>query len=229
MLGCLLAGGTVQAQDWYDQSADTSWSRYHYVGAFIPELVFSSAQDGRSTVDPVRFTPLCLEFFLNNDASDHFGTYWSMGYRQVGYIKQLEDGSRMKFRTWNLSIGLGAKAGNMQRGLFFGGYRLEWPFNYRERRVDNDEVTDVKSAWISKRTPTFSHVLECGYQFRFGLAVRFDYYLNPFHRSSFAETVDGVRVQPYSGWDDHLIALTLIISPFKDLFSWQDDERAILL
>jgi hypothetical protein len=204
-----------------------------YAGSvFVPQLVFSSAQDGRATLDPVRFTPLCFEAFANTDYSRHFGTYMSVGYRQVGYLKQVDDSTRMKFRTWNISIGIGAKAGNMQRGLFFGGYRFEWPFNYRERRFVGDELTGAKSGWVSRRTPTFSHVVEFGYQFRFGLAVRFDYYLNSFHRSSFSENVNAQQLRPYAGWNDHLIAVSLIIAPFKDAYGARrspDPEREILL
>lgn len=222
---CLLffTSSNAQSEEGAGTDQDTLSYPRKYTGAgypLQPSFMAGLTEDGLA--GPVRFTPLCLEVYGNYDRTKHFGYYIGFGYRQVGYINT-EDSLRMKFRTWNVALPIGIKLGNMQRGTFFLGYRLEWPFHYRERTFLEDGRILSRAEWFSKRIPAFSHGVEAGYQFRNGLAIRFEYYLNPFHRTSFQETVDDVRVKPYAGRDVHLIGISIIASPFKDTERKKDE------
>lgn len=41
----------------------------------------------------------------------------------------------------------------MQGMYVYGGYEFEMPFNYKEKRFENDEKVSKFNTWFSSRTP----------------------------------------------------------------------------
>jgi hypothetical protein len=155
---------------------------------------------------------LGLEGSENYDLSRHFGTFIGYGLRHVGYIRQVPDSAlRFKYRTWDLGLSAGFKIGRMQQGLFFAGYTVEWPFNYKEKKFVDGQKEDKFNEWLSQRTPTFSHALFFGYQARspWKAMLKVMFYLNQFHNTSFSEEIDGVVVRPYQTFNEQLVSVSL--------------------
>lgn len=183
-----------------------------YSGLIFFEQVFSTAiasnYDGAA--GPIRFSGIGIEAADNYDLTKHFGSYYTIGLRHVGYISEKSDlERRAKYRTWNLSLGAGLKLGRMQHGLFFLGYSIELPFHYRERFFLDKEQEEIMGEWFSRRTPTLSHAIVAGYQFPFGVSVKGMFYLSRFHRVDFTALDDGTTTHPYAGMDNHLVSLSI--------------------
>ena len=115
---------------------------------------------------------------------------------------------RYKFRTYNIGIPVGLKVGNMNRGLVYFGYELEFPFNYKEKEIIS-EKKDKFNVWFSDRTEKLFQSVFLGFQGpgRTNLTVR--YYLTNFHNKDFQETENGVTTKPYAGFNVNLLTFSL--------------------
>jgi len=159
----------------------------------------------------VRFSPFFnAQVMLNYDLSSHFGLYTGLSIRNQGFIYQVPDSAvRFKFRTYNLGIPVGFKVGNMNHTLFYGGYELELPFNYKEKRFENEKKEEKFNVWFSDRNSTFYQSVFFGVQGPGGATLTVRYYLTNFHNKDFTETNNGVTTKPYAKLNANVLAFSL--------------------
>ena len=160
----------------------------------------------------IRFSPFFnAQGMVNYDLSEHFGLFSGLSIRNQGFIYKVPNDSvdvRYKFRTYNIGIPVGLKVGNMNRGLVYFGYELEFPFNYKEKEIIS-EKKDKFNVWFSDRTEKLFQSVFLGFQGpgRTNLTVR--YYLTNFHNKDFQETENGVTTKPYAGFNVNLLTFSL--------------------
>jgi hypothetical protein len=170
----------------------------------------------------IRFAPVVnVQQTLNKDMSDKFGLFVGLSVGNVGFIYDDPNSDyRYKFRTYNLGLPLGFKVGNMNEGLFFAGYSIEWPFNYKEKEFLNEQKEDKFSVWVSDRTEPLQQAVMAGFQLGNGTCLKVKYYLTNFHDQDFSETrsIDGVNVtvKPYEGFNANVFQVSLGFALFRD-------------
>jgi len=209
---------TVQT---FSQSEKTKSKAYVTTGG---ELIFSFAnaeQNGNSLSTAVRFSPVFnLQVMLNQDLNKNFGLFTGLAVRNVGYIthdyidpsNSLE--FKKKFRSYNLGIPLGFKAGNLDKTFFYGGYEVELAFTYKEKTYVGGDKTNKISGWFSDRNELFQHGFLAGVQFPKAVNLKFKYYLSNFHNEDFR---DNAGVKPYQGLDANIFYISLSFFLFKNL------------
>lgn len=158
----------------------------------------------------VRFAPFVnVQSMLNYDLSEHAGLFIGLSVRNLGFIYDAPDGFRYKFRTYNGGIPIGFKLGRMHETLFFAGYELELPFNYKEKRFANERKEDKFNAWFSDRTEPFFQSVFIGVQGPGKSTLTLRYYLSNFHNTDFMEYKDNVVSRPYAGLNSNLVVVSL--------------------
>ncbi len=163
----------------------------------------------------VRFAPFFnAQSMLNYDVSDHAGFFIGLSLRNLGFIYDAPDGFRYKFRTYNGGIPIGFKLGRMHETLFFAGYEIELPFNYKEKRFLNERKDDKFNVWLSDRTEPFFQSVFIGVQGPGHSTLTLRYYLTNFHNTDFMEYQDNVVSRPYSGLNSNLVVVSLGVGLF---------------
>jgi len=199
------------------------------------EFIFSGAQlkdNGNEIPSVMRFTLVVnMQNYLNVDMSDNFGWFTGLAVRNVGFIYDVPNtGLRKKIRTYNLGIPIGVKVGNLDKAFFFGGYEIEFPFNYRERTFDNEVRTEKFSVWFSDRTPVAYHTIMVGIQLPQSATIKFKYYLNNYLNKDFTETdSNGMTTQPFQFLDVNVFYFSLSFNLFRNTrfyhsSYWQDRD-----
>ncbi len=189
------------------------------------EMIFSFAyidNNGNNGSNIMRWSPVFnFQFFGNYDFSKHAGLIFGAAVRNIGYIDNNSDidnsGFKKKYRTYNVGIPVGIKIGNLDRFFLYGGYEIEFPFNYKEKTFENGSKTDNKiTAWFSNRTPTFYNTAFVGVQFPYGLSLKVKYYFTNFFNEDFVQVIDGVNNKPYAGMKANIIYFSLSFDLFKN-------------
>jgi hypothetical protein len=203
-----LNSGSLRAQD------KTYWS----TGL---EMLFSFAdiqQDGISKSSIIRWAPVMnVQTFFNYDVAEHFGVYSGIGVRNVGFIYDEDDATRKKYRTYNMGIPFGIKAGNFDKFFVYAGYELELPFTYKEKTFYNNQKAKL-TEWFSDRVPTINHSILVGLQFPRGVNLKFKYYFTGFFNQDFVQ-IDGTTgdpYKPYENLDVNVFFFSLGFNLFKD-------------
>lgn len=165
-----------------------------------------------------RFTAfLHIQAAYNIDFSKSFGIYTGGAIRNVGFIYDLpQSEERYKYRTYNLGIPAGIKIGNMTGSFIYAGYEVEFPFNYKEKRIKNEVKQEKFSIWFSNRVVKIAHGPFVGLQLPFGLNLKFKYYLNNFFNKDFV-VLDAKNqpTKPYN-FDVNLFYVSLSFNIFRD-------------
>lgn len=172
------------------------------------EMIFSFVtidNQGYDQGSVMRWAPFFnLQGMFNVDIAKPFGFFTGLAIRNVGYIYNMPDSIsgktveyKKKFRTYNLGIPVGIKLGNLDKFFVFGGYEIEFPFQYKEKTFDNEEKTKF-STWFSKRVEPVQHSFFAGIQFPYGFDIKFKYYITNFHKRDFvAYDEDNNPYKPY--------------------------------
>lgn len=140
------------------QSTDTNKKSYTTTGG---EMIFSWAQvkkGGEDATAIVRWSPVFnFQFQYHNDFSSRAGFFTGVNIRNVGFI--FDDpttvNTRYKARVYDLGVPVALKLGNMRGLCLFGGYEIEFPFNYKEKRF----VNEVKEERIRRGLAVKSQVI----------------------------------------------------------------------
>lgn len=159
----------------------------------------------------VRFSPFFnAQWMLNYDLGNHFGLFTGFSIRNQGFIYQVPDTSlRFKFRTYNVGIPVGIKIGRMNKTLFFAGYEVELPFNYKEKRFENERKEDKFNVWFSDRNTLLFQSVFLGIQGPKSTTLTMRYYLTNFHNTDFTESKNGVTTKPYAGLNANILTFSL--------------------
>lgn len=197
-------------------------------GSFSNEMIFSFAtidQNGDDRGNIMRWAPVINpQLMLNVDFKNIFGLFSGLAVRNVGFIYEdptdIND-AKYKYRTYNLGIPAGIKLGKLDYMLFFGGYEIEFPFVYKEKKFVNEEKTDKAVIWFSDRVEPVQQALFAGIQFPYGPVVKFKYYLTNFHNKDYIAMVDGQETKPYSKFSSNVFYVSLAWNLFTN---WKDYE-----
>ena len=194
----------------------TGYSQSNTYVTYGSEMIFSFASiedHGSSESSLLRWVPfLNIQTLLNMDLSDKFGLFSGLAIRNVGYIyDSYTDPSdaityKKKFRSYNLGIPLGIKFGNMDNMYIYGGYEIEFPFHYKEKKFFDDDKIGKITGWFSNRQEPFQHGFLVGLQFPSGPNVKFKYYLSEFHNQEFT---DAGGIKPYEGLKANIFYFSL--------------------
>jgi len=201
------------------------------------EVIFSLAaidHNGNSEGNILRFSPFfCLQTNFNYDFSKNFGSYIGLAIRNIGYIYEYEvlannpddptatKTIKNKFRTYNLGLPVGLKIGVMDNVFVYGGYEIEFPFNYKEKTFDGDQK-DKFNVWFSNRVEQFQHGFFAGIQLPYGANLKFKYYISNFHNMDYVNN-DGIK--PYDGLKANVFYFALSFVPFKDMKDSYSDAK----
>ncbi len=188
------------------------------------EFIFSLAnleQNESSESSVLRFSPVVnFQVMLNKDMSKNFGLFTGLGVRNVGYIMNdyIDPSNNLsykkKFRSYNLGLPVGFKAGNLDRTFFYAGYEVELAVAYKEKTYDDGDKIDKFTGWFSSRQELFQHGFLAGIQFTYGANLKFKYYLSEFHNRDY---VNNAGIKPYSGLKSNIYYFSLCFFLFKNL------------
>jgi len=145
------------------------------------EMIFQFAtveQQDTSVNTDMRFTLFFhIGEYVHYDISNTIGLFTGMGIRNVGLITD-ENGTKTKYRTYNLGIPIAIKVGSFKQNFFFfAGGEYEWMFNFKYKYLIHNTKTK-NSSWFSNRTPHFIPSVFAGMQMPMGFQLKFRYYLD---------------------------------------------------
>jgi hypothetical protein len=195
------------------------------------EFIFSFASIDNNGVEGgniMRFTGwLHLQGFYHYDFGRTSGLMTGLALRNVGFIyNEQESGVKKKYRTYNVGIPVALKLGAMGKTYIYAGYEIEFPTNYKEKTFTNERKDDKFNVWFSKRTPALYHTVLVGLQFKYGMNLKFKYYLTNFFNQDYSEVnQDGVTEYPYQNIDVRIFYFSLNINLFRGThFSYTKEE-----
>ena len=186
------------------------------------ELIFQFAtidNNGIEGGNVMRFSGfLHLQGFYHRDFGKAFGIMAGLGLRNVGFIWEDQAvGVKKKYRNYNVGIPFAIKLGNMEKFYLYTGYEIEFPINYKEKTFTNERKDDVFNVWFSDRTPAFYNTVFLGVKFKYGIDLKFKYYLTNFFNQDYSEVNnDGVTEYPFQGIDVRIFYFSLNINLFRD-------------
>ena len=212
---CLAVSSSIQAQsnlsNWY---VNSGW-----------EMIFSMG--GTDNDGKIRFSPV-LNLYSNYhyDLNENLGIMTGLALRNVGfqYESPDEQAVRFKYRTYNLGVPIGLKIGSMDKAYLYGGYELEWAFNYKEKRFENDKKVEKDVFWFNKRVNALQHSVFAGIQFYSGMNIKFKYYLSNFHNQDYVEYFDNTPTNPYASINTNLWYISLNFAIFKNTKFYYSDS-----
>jgi hypothetical protein len=178
--------------------------KFSVYSSFSTEMIFSFASvnnGGNEQGVIMRWAPVFNpQWMINFDMNRHVGFFTGFAIRNVGYIYDDPNDpnkARFKYRTYNAGFPIGFKVGNMKKFMFFGGYEVEFPFVYKEKKFVNEAKTDKTVIWFTSRVEPIQHGFMAGVQFPAGATLKFKYYLSNFHNRNYTAMVDGEETKPY--------------------------------
>lgn len=191
-----------------------------------PEIIFSFADidnDGYQGGNIIRFAPvLNVSVNGNIDFGKHFGLFFGGAIRNVGFIYDYPDSSsRFKYRSYNFALPVGFKVGKMNGTLFYAGYEIEFPFNYKQKEF-YDNIKSKFVEWFTPRLPSYYHSFFVGVQFPYGFSLKFKYYYSEFFNQEYMEP-GGIR--PYEGLESHVFYFSLNFGLFRNSKMYYKDSK----
>jgi hypothetical protein len=170
----------------------------------------------------IRFAPvLNLQGLANYDLSNTVGFFTGCGIQNVGFIYEPpDDHVTMKYRSYTLGIPLGFKFGKLDYMFLFGGYEIEFPFHYKEKKFEM-ESKEVFTEWFSARVTPVQHSIMAGMQFPYGIVLKFKYYVTNFLNKDFVEYIDAEAFKPYENLNSNIFLVSVSWNLFTDFKAYK--------
>lgn len=193
------------------------------------ELIFSFASvdyNGSEEGSIMRFSPFFnLQNWVNFDKTEKFGFFTGLDLRNVGFIYDVDETTRKKYRTYSIGIPVGVKLGNLSDKFLFFGYELEIPINYKEKTFIDEDKEDKDNIWFTSRVPAINHSLMAGVQLPHGATLKFKYYLTNFFNEDYkASDGQGGTYKPYENTNVNIFYFSLSFSLLKDTHFYYSTE-----
>ena len=193
------------------------------------ELIFSFASvetAGSKDGSIMRFSPVFnIQNWVNFDKSEKLGFFSGLSLRNVGFIYDVNDTTRKKYRTYNIGIPVGIKFGNLSDKFLFFGYELEIPLNYKEKTFIDEDKEDKDNIWFTSRVPTINHSLMAGIQLPHGATIKFKYYLTNFFNKDFkASDGQGGTYKPYENTNVNIFYFSLSFGLLKNTSFYYNED-----
>lgn len=180
------------------------------------EIIFSWADakvNGMDAKSILRFAPAFnFQTQLHYDLSHSFGLFTGLNLRNVGFIYDDPTviNTRYKMRAYTLGVPLALKIGNMNRTYLFGGYEIEVPICFKEKKFVNEDKVSKSSDWFSQRTPSIYQSAFVGVHIPYGLELKFKYYLTNFVDQDYAANDgNGNVIYPYKDLEAKVFYVSL--------------------
>jgi hypothetical protein len=152
------------------------------------------------------------------DVKENVGFFTGFNIRNVGFIYDDPSATKTRYkeRTYTMGIPVAIKLGNMTGYNIFGGYELEIPFNFKEKKFVNEDKVDKSSSWFSSKTPGIYNSLFVGIQTPYGTQLKFKYYMTNFFNKNYS-AIDGAGniVYPYQNFDANVFYISLSVQILK--------------
>jgi hypothetical protein len=197
------------------------------------ELIFSWAEATQGGLDAnviTRFSPvLNIQIQAHRDFSKQFGLFSGINIRNVGYIwdDPTAVNTRYKARSYTLGIPLALKLGKMEGFYLFGGYEIEFPFNFKEKKFVNEDKVEKNTSWFSSKTPTLYQSFLAGIQTPYGTQIKFKYYItNFFNKDYTAQDSNGNSFKPYESIDANVFYVSLSFQFLKGRKSYYSEKKS---
>ncbi len=186
------------------------------------EMIFSFAdikESGNDKQSELRWSPVFNgQSLVNHDLNKRLGIFYGLAYRNVGFIYKPTTDTLKKYRSYNIGIPVGLKLGNLENGTFlFGGYEIEFPFNFKEKTFIGGDKDDKESAWFSPKQNSYTQSFFVGINFKGGASIKFKYYIDNFFNKDYTETINGVQIKPYSNVDVNVFYISFSWNAFGSL------------
>ncbi len=199
------------------------------------EMIFSFAaidDGGSESGNILRWSPVFnFQNLGNYDVNNNLGFFTGINIRNVGFIYDnytapgTTNTVKKKFRNYTAGIPVGFKLGRLDKIFVYGGYEIEFPFNYKEKTFENERKTDKFNVWFSSRVPAIYHTFLAGIQFPRGANLKFKYYLTNFHNKDFTEKLsDGTVVKPYEFLNANVFYISLNFSLFRNAKIYTEEK-----
>ena len=193
------------------------------------ELIFSFANIENNGVEEssiVRFSAFFhFQVVGNYDLSEKMSVFAGLGLKNIGFIYDVPNTTtRVKYRTYNLSVPMGIKIGNIKGLHLYGGYSFEIPVNYKEKTFIDEVKISKFNTWFSSRTPAIMHGVFGGIQLPRGMNLKFQYYLTNFFNHDWT---DATSTQPYQNFDVNVFYISLNFNLFRNTQFTLDDELLV--
>ena len=196
------------------------------------EMIFSFANidnNGYDQGNVLRWSPVFnIQNMWNFDFGKHFGLYTGWAIRNVGFIYDPpgEANTHYKYRSYNFGVPAGIKLGHLRKLFIFGGYEIEFPFNYKEKMIVN-EKKEKFNVWFSKRVEPVQHSVMIGIQFPYGADLKFKYYLTNFHNRDYTEVGLGGDIKPYENLKSNIFYISLCWNLFTNWKAYHDKDYRV--
>lgn len=192
------------------------------------ELIFSFADinnNGSTKGNILRFSPVInIQSLVNYDVSSKFGLYGGFTINNIGFIYDDPNTTiRKKYRTYNVGFPIGIKIGNLKKLFLFGGYSLEFPFNYKEKTFDGEEKNDKYNEWFSNRVPDLAHGLFVGIELPLGVSLKAKYYVNNFFNKAYTSTEGEKQVAPFRNFTANIFFISISFHLFRNTDFYYED------
>jgi hypothetical protein len=213
----IVGGNYVSAQT----SNNTTSAKGGWYTSSGGEIIFSWAnatQNGKDAEVITRFSPVFnIQIQAHKDFAPKLGFFTGFNIRNVGYIWDDPDSVnyRYKARSYTVGIPVALKLGNVKENYLFGGYEIEFPFNFKQKVFINEDKKDKVTSWFSPRTPTIYQSWFAGIRFKYGTELKFKYYMTNFFNKDYTANDNGVSVKPYANINANVFYVSLSIQLMK--------------
>lgn len=220
----LLSAAYSQSKSYFSASSEMIFS-------FANLEIVDSAGTSLDQDAVVRWAPvLNIQGMYNYNFSKIIGMFTGLAIRNVGYIADdpLNDNTRYKYRTYNLGIPIGIKVGSMEKFFVYGGYEIEFPFHYKEKKFIDGDKEDKTTGFFSNRVESVQQSWLVGFEFPHGINFKFKYYFTEFHNKDFTYSEDGVTYTPYSNRSANILYFSIsydLFTPVQDYKEVVDDWK----
>lgn len=221
---CLIATPALAQEDQRNGLDDTTTielqavvkpKKFYWSNGLDAAIFSTSTLDKPGNDDAL--TPLRFSFVINfgmninRDFGKHFGVFSGLGIKNIGFIEKHHTlDSTVKRRVYALGAPLGFKIGNLaKRNFVMLGGGADLAFHYKEKGFIRRGNKDKTREWLSDRTPLIMPHVFLGASFAPGITIKAQYYPGNFLSTGFTETIGGVDVRPYSGYDVNLLLFSI--------------------
>jgi hypothetical protein len=178
----------------------------------------------------MRWSPVLNgQFMFNYDPTKVLGLFTGFTVRNVGFIYSVPESSfKYKYRTYNLGVPIGLKIGSLKSFFIYGGYEIEFAFNYKEKLFENESKSEKDVYWFTDRVTQFPQSFFVGIDLPYGFNVKFKYYITNFHNQDYTTMIEGETIKPYEDLKSNVFYVSLnfgLFEPFKKYYDprkWEE-------
>ncbi|NOZ46943.1 MAG: hypothetical protein GXO79_09205 [Chlorobi bacterium] len=145
---------------------------------------------------------LRFSFFLNlgeymhHNFNNNVGIYTGLCVRNIGIITN-NNGIETKQRSYAAGVPFAIKIGSFNDNVYlYTGGEYEWLFHYKEKISSGNDIS-INRKWFSDKTNVFIPSVFVGIQFKYGINIKFKYYMDNYLNPNYVEKTGFISTKPY--------------------------------